>query len=159
MELKIQVNEETGKIKNIIVDVDKVDPAALKAVFRVIKEELGTYESNKAPQPVKQPAQSLMSKDIEDLSSNESLTIMDRLKLFVRFEFHGGWFNSLQVKERYDAQYNKDIKISTVSTYLSRMCGDGFLERKGNRVSREYRAIDAPEAVPETGQSPGLKEN
>jgi hypothetical protein len=43
MELKIQVNEETGKIKNIIVDVDKVDPVALKAVFRVIKEELGNF--------------------------------------------------------------------------------------------------------------------
>jgi hypothetical protein len=38
------------------------------------------------------------------------------------------------------------------------MCGDGFLERKGNRVSREYRVIDMPDAAPETGQSTGLKE-
>jgi len=34
-----------------------------------------------------------------------------------------------------------DIKLSTVSTYLSRMNRDGLLDRRGNRNNRQYRLL------------------
>ncbi|HNY33641.1 MAG TPA: hypothetical protein PKK68_03190, partial [Methanothrix soehngenii] len=36
-----------------------------------------------------------------------------------------------------------DIKLSTVSTYLSRMNHDGLLDKRGNRNNRQYRLIEA----------------
>ena len=45
------------------------------------------------------------------------------------------------VKDRYQRQYGEEIKLSTVSTYLTRLTGEGFLERRGNRVEREYHVL------------------
>lgn len=72
--------------------------------------------------------------------SNEppSLTLKERLELFLRFEFQGTWFSSLEVKSRYESIYGK-INLSTISTYLARMCGNNLLERRGKRNEREYR--------------------
>jgi len=72
--------------------------------------------------------------------SNEppSLTLKERLELFLRFEFQGTWFSSLEVKSRYESIYGK-INLSTISTYLARMCRNNLLERRGKRNEREYR--------------------
>src|SRR5512134_2300981 len=58
-------------------------------------------------------------------------TLMDRLEKFIRFEFPDNWFTSQELRERYETVAD-DIKLSTVSTYLSRMNQDGLLERRGN---------------------------
>ncbi|MBN1323197.1 MAG: hypothetical protein JW986_04245 [Methanotrichaceae archaeon] len=65
-------------------------------------------------------------------------TLMERLSIFIRYEFQDTWFNSQSLRERYETLVD-DIKLSTVSTYLSRMHRDGLLERKGNRNNRHYR--------------------
>lgn len=67
-------------------------------------------------------------------------TLMNRLEQFIRYEFPDRWFTSQEIKERYETVAD-DIKISTVSTYLSRMNRDGLLDRKGNRNNRQYRLI------------------
>ncbi|MGA9097861.1 MAG: hypothetical protein WB392_02905 [Methanotrichaceae archaeon] len=67
-------------------------------------------------------------------------TLMNRLERFIRYEFTDKWFASQELKERYETVAD-DIKLSTVSTYLSRMNRDGLLERKGNRNNRQYRLI------------------
>lgn len=71
------------------------------------------------------------------LMKNESLTIKERLELFLNFEYKDSWFTSLDVKRDYDRVYG-DINLSTVSTYLSRLYREGKLERKGNRNQRKY---------------------
>jgi len=67
-------------------------------------------------------------------------TLMDRLENFIRFEFPDNWFTTQQLRDKYET-VSDDIKLSTVSTYLSRMNRDGQLERKGNRNNRQYRLI------------------
>jgi len=71
------------------------------------------------------------------LLKNESLTIKERLELFLTFEYKDQWFTSLEVKRDYDRFYSS-INLSTVSTYLSRMFREGKLERIGNRNRRQY---------------------
>ncbi|MFB3763700.1 MAG: hypothetical protein ACE14P_00460 [Methanotrichaceae archaeon] len=67
-------------------------------------------------------------------------TLMGRIEQFIRYEFPDNWFTSQELKERYETVAD-DIKLSTVSTYLSRMNRDGLLERKGNRNNRQYRLL------------------
>jgi len=78
---------------------------------------------------VKAEKMSVMTKDIADLSADKP-TIKERLSLFLKFEFSGQWFTSLVVKSQYERQYGVEIKLSTVSTYLTRLTGEGFLERR-----------------------------
>ncbi len=75
---------------------------------------------------------------------NESLTIKQRLELFLNFEYTGQWFTSLEVKRDYDRVYG-NINLSTVSTYLSRMYRENKLERMGNRNQRKYHIRTEPE--------------
>jgi len=80
--------------------------------------------------------------------SADGRTLRDRLEVFVRDEFPNSWFSSNDLKDRYEIIVD-DIKLSTVSTYLSRMYQDGVLERRGNRNQRQYRLIteEAPSGV------------
>ena len=77
--------------------------------------------------------------------SGPDLTLKERLEMFLRFEYPGIWFSSLEVKKRYESVYGK-ISLSTVSTYLARMHRDNILEKRGNRINREYRFND--ETIP-----------
>ncbi|MBU4075553.1 MAG: hypothetical protein KKI06_02395 [Euryarchaeota archaeon] len=81
-----------------------------------------------------------ISSSIEELPG-ESLTLKERLEMFLRFEYPRIWFNSLDVKRHYESVYGK-INLSTVSTYLARMNRDNLLERKGNHNQREYRFME-----------------
>ena len=74
-------------------------------------------------------------------SASEPLTLRERLELFLRFEYRGIWFSSLDVKRRYENVYG-NINLSTVSTYLARMHHESLLEKRGNRNQREYRFKD-----------------
>jgi len=76
-------------------------------------------------------------------STNEmrDLTLKERLEMFLRFEYRGMWFTSLNVKKHYESIYGK-IGLSTVSTYLARMSRENILIRRGNRNQREYRFND-----------------
>ncbi len=81
-----------------------------------------------------------ISSSVEDIPQ-ESLTLKERLEMFLRFEYPRTWFTSLDVKRHYESVYGK-INLSTVSTYLARMHRDNILERKGNHNQREYRFIE-----------------
>ncbi len=85
-------------------------------------------------------------------SYDTSGTLMDRLEKFIRFEFPDAWFTSQELRERYETVID-DIKLSTVSTYLSRMNQDGVLERRGNRNNRQYKLVQVGEGVPAQEES------
>lgn len=136
MEVKFNFDEKSGRIREFTVSGEDLNSESLEKVFAALKQKLGDTGENRAPQP------SIMARDITDLSSDK-LTIKDRLKLFLKFEYRGRWFTTLDVKDRYEKQYGDEIKLSTVSTYLSRLNNEGFLERRGNRVEREYHIAGA----------------
>jgi hypothetical protein len=69
-------------------------------------------------------------------------TLMGRLETFIRFELPNDWFTSPELREKFET-VEDDIKLSTVSTYLSRMNRDGKLERRGNKSYRQYRLAES----------------
>ena len=87
------------------------------------------------------PPEPSVPSGIEDGLHGESLTLKERLEMFLRFEYPRVWFTSLDVKRQYESVYEK-INLSTVSTYLARMYRDNILERRGNHNQREYRFRD-----------------
>ena len=148
MEIKVNVDEKSGKITQLTVSGDGVNMDTVqKALSAIVKNFPGTEGSH---EPV-------MAKDIMDLAADK-YTIKERLRLFLKFEYRNLWFTSIQVKGKYERQYGEEIKISTVSTYLTRLYNEGFLERRGNRVERDYHVIDVDvedKAVERATQRPG----
>jgi hypothetical protein len=71
-------------------------------------------------------------------------TLMRRLENFIRLELPNDWFTSQELREKFET-LEDDIKLSTVSTYLSRMNRDGILERRGNKNYRQYRLMESQE--------------
>lgn len=80
------------------------------------------------------------NQSIQDMMSDNKLTISERLELFLKYEYPHVWFSSLDIQKHYEKIYGS-IKLSTVSTYLSRMFNKNLLERRGNRTQREYKYI------------------
>jgi hypothetical protein len=74
---------------------------------------------------------------ISSIRESGTLSIKERLEMFLRFEYPKAWFSSLEVKSHYENVYG-NIGLSTVSTYLARMCHENILIRRGNRNLREY---------------------
>jgi len=134
MEIKLNMDDTSGKITQLTFAGEGVSFDAVQKALNAIKMNLVNNEGVKADK------MSVMAKDIADLSADKP-TIKERLSLFLKFEFSGQWFTSLVVKSRYERQYGEEIKLSTVSTYLTRLTSEGFLERRGNRVEREYHVI------------------
>lgn len=85
-----------------------------------------------------EPQETTFSTGIDE---SQSLTLKERLEMFLRFEYPRVWFSSLDVKRQYESVYGK-INLSTVSTYLARMYRDNILLRRGNRNQREYKIRD-----------------
>ena len=132
MEIKVNVDEKSGKITQLTISGDGFNMDAVQRALSAISQNFPGTEVPKEP---------TMARDIADLAADK-YTIKERLRLFLKFEFRGLWFTSPQVKEKYERQYGEEIKLSTVSTYLTRLYNEGFLERRGNRVEREYHVID-----------------
>jgi hypothetical protein len=83
--------------------------------------------------------------------NDTSLTINERLELFLKYEYPRIWFSSQDIQKQYERIYG-EIKQSTVSTYLSRMFRKNILARRGNRTQREYKYV-ADELEPESEMS------
>jgi len=134
---KIRVEiEEDGNKSCIEVTSDK----DLSDIYKLI----GSFvEGLKAPSSSLSGASSSASSDIykDQEVPRFKFSLVDRFKRFVIFEFSDRWFTSKEVKETFDKEYKDNIKMSTVSTYLSRMCKEDLLERRGDRNNREYRVI------------------
>lgn len=90
------------------------------------------------------------AQDIARLS-DETLTVKERLKLLLRYEYPGVWFTSKEAKVHYERVSGR-IPLSTVSTYLGRMYRAGILERRGSRAQREYRYVSETSEEQEAAQ-------
>ena len=92
---------------------------------------------------------------LRDKINDTTLTISERLELFLKYEYPHVWFTSQEIQGHYERVYGF-IKLSTVSTYLSRMYRKELLQRRGNRTQREYMYIcdelDMPQTNPITTQ-------
>lgn len=66
----------------------------------------------------------------------ENLTKFERVKLIVEKHYPLTWFSSKDIQSTYFEEFKKPIRLSTVSTYLSRMTDRGFLVKndQGKRI-------------------------
>lgn len=81
-------------------------------------------------------------KEIQKISSIQELisaSKIERVASIIRNHYpEGDWFTSNEVCELYEIIFREGIKMSTVSTYLSRLADENLLNRKGSVSQRLY---------------------
>lgn len=91
-----------------------------------------------------------------------SASVGDRIWTLVDSKFPYGSFTSSDILELYEDQYNEPIKLSIVSTYLSRYSERGRLSRvrQGKewvyRASRDSATRTPPQSFPSASPDRGL---
>jgi len=132
--MRIRIEIEDGELKSIHeFESQNMDGEALRERIIGFLSASGIFEGKDERSAIGH---------IPDYGSGS--TLMDRLEKFIKYEFSNTWFTSQELRERYETVAD-DIKLSTVSTYLSRMNRDGLLEKRGNRNNRQYRLTEAVE--------------
>lgn len=74
--------------------------------------------------------------NVETLNNKAPASVGDRIWSLVEGKFPYGGFTSTDILELYEDQYNEPIKLSIISTYLSRYSERGRLIR--NRQGKEW---------------------
>jgi hypothetical protein len=75
-----------------------------------------------------------------DRSASE-MSKIEKVRLVAEKSFPVGWFSSKDLQSAYEKQFNEPIRLSTVSTYLSRLADRGFFIKKGASNQRRYRIM------------------
>lgn len=81
----------------------------------------------------------LLSSSFQDEGERLPETIYDRVKLLVKKEFLGKWFNAHDLIIAYEETYGEPLGKTTAATYLARLVREGILERAGRRPYIRYR--------------------
>lgn len=68
-------------------------------------------------------------------------TSMDKITDLIKTKLNNSWFTSKDISLIYTEQHRENIKSSTISTYLTRLYNNGYIERKGNRSCWQYKLI------------------
>lgn len=74
-------------------------------------------------------------------TSTVTKTAKDKLLDVITSDLSKVWFTSKDLSLLFQERFHEPIKPSTVSTYLTRLYGNGYLERKGNRACWQYRLV------------------
>ena len=130
--ISVVIEDEKGEKSVTETDVEK----PLHEIYMLIGRFI---EGLKSPQS--SSIDVLFSARDEHISNRPSDSLVKRFKRCVIFEFSGRWFTSKEVKWKFDRDNEEKIKMSTVSTYLLRMCKENILERRGHRNNRDYRVL------------------
>lgn len=77
----------------------------------------------------------------EQQRTSSRKTIKENILDIIFQELKDVWFTSKDVALIYSRKFNESIKPSTISTYLSRLYDEGYVERVGNRNGWQYRLI------------------
>lgn len=79
--------------------------------------------------------------DMEQVGENEPdlNSVGSKIWGLVENKFNFGDFTSSALLEAYEDEYNEPVKLSVISTYLSRFTGRGMLGRNKNRKEWLYR--------------------
>jgi hypothetical protein len=68
---------------------------------------------------------------------------IEKVRLAAEKNFPVGLFSSKDLQSAYEKQFNEPIRLSTASTYLSRLADRGFFMRSGASNQRRYRIMTA----------------
>ncbi len=72
----------------------------------------------------------------------------EKVRSVIQKSFPLVWFSSKEIQSFYENELREPISLSTVSTYLSRLTGKGWLLRAGGSNNLKYKiALTTPQAV------------
>ena len=89
----------------------------------------------------KEVAQGELERELKITTINDLIgaSIIERVASIIRNHYpEGDYFTSNEVCELYEIIFKEGIKMSTVSTYLSRLADEKLLTRKGSVSQRLY---------------------
>jgi len=79
----------------------------------------------------------------ETAHSTSEISKIEKVRLVVEKNFPVGWFSSKELQSAYEKQFNEPIRLSTASTYLSRLTDRGFFIKKCVSNQLRYRIMTA----------------
>jgi DNA-binding transcriptional ArsR family regulator len=80
-----------------------------------------------------------------DPQSNRSaseLSKIEKVRLVAEKKFPIGWFSSTDIQSVYEKQFGEPIRLSTISTYLSRLAERGILTKRRTANQRSYKMMN-----------------
>ena len=75
--------------------------------------------------------------------SASEMSKIEKVRLAAEKNFPVGWFSSTDLQSTYEKQFNEPIRLSTASTYLSRLADRGFFIKNGASNQLRYRIMTA----------------
>lgn len=138
MKIQLQIEDESGEKTKIITSSSKI--------AKKIIEAFEAMEIGSSSKPLSKPApifskKRILTPEIKELTK-ETLTLKERLRGFIKYEYPRVWFKSLDLKKSFEKTFDTEISLSTISEYLARMHREGLLERRGNRTQWEYKLVE-----------------
>lgn len=112
-----------------IIRIPSGDTESLKTTLALVtgKSDGSSLEEEK---------EQLRITSVNDLISASKI---ERVASIIRNHYpEGDWFTSNEVCELYEIIFKEGVKMSTVSTYLSRLADENMLNRKGSVSQRLY---------------------
>ena len=87
--------------------------------------------------------------NIQEHDNNPKIdTVGGKIWYLVRKYYPTGRFTSSEILERYEDEYNEPIKLSVISTYLSRFNSKNKVQRAKRGREWAYQAIISPKPNP-----------
>ncbi|MEJ2242617.1 MAG: hypothetical protein P8Y18_10835 [Candidatus Bathyarchaeota archaeon] len=77
------------------------------------------------------------------IQSISEISKIDKVRLIAEKNFPVGWFSSKELKAAYEQEYSEQIRLSTISTYLSRLSDRGFFMKKCVSNHLRYKVLTA----------------
>lgn len=78
---------------------------------------------------------------------NLVLSRFEKVQLVIQKSFPLIWFSSKDIQSIYEQELKEPVSLSTVSTYLSRMAGQGMLLRTGGQKNLKYKTANISQAT------------
>jgi predicted transcriptional regulator len=75
--------------------------------------------------------------------TNLALSRFEKVQAVIQKSFPLIWFSSKDIQLAYEQELKEPISLSTVSTYLSRMTGKGWLLRTGGSNNLKYKTVSS----------------
>ncbi|MHA1198167.1 MAG: hypothetical protein ACTSQF_02240 [Candidatus Heimdallarchaeaceae archaeon] len=113
-----------------IIRIPSGDTESLKTTLALV-----TGKSD-GSSPTEEDKEQVKITSINDLIGASKI---ERVASIIRNHYpEGDWFTSNEVCELYEIIFKEGVKMSTVSTYLSRLADENMLNRKGSVSQRLY---------------------
>jgi len=77
----------------------------------------------------------------ETSRSPSEISKIEKVRLAAEKNFPVSWFSSKELQAVYEKQFNEPIRLSTTSTYLSRLADRGFFNKKGASNKIRYKIM------------------